>query len=124
MTYKDINERYGNQIMDLDQEPKHEPLNNADSAIRKGRIEEARSILATVISKEPQNHQALNLLGTTYLNEGNPTVAKKFLKKAFAFQKKAEIYALNYSVALANTGNSKKAISLLKNFDYHLKFLP
>ena len=89
---------------------------DAVSAFKSGEVDQAKDILKTVIITAPKNHEALDLLAIISVQKKDFKSAIKFSRQALTIEKKSSRYVLNHAIALALSGKTKKALSILVKF--------
>lgn len=75
-------------------------LQKAEAKFRRGKIKSAKEILRRMLAKRSNNGEALSLLGSIFLIEGNYETAVKYLAKAVGTDKAQPCWYANYANAL------------------------
>jgi tetratricopeptide (TPR) repeat protein/glycosyltransferase involved in cell wall biosynthesis len=89
-------------------------LSEALSLHQKGDLSNARTLYMSILDKEPDNHEALHLLGVLNLQSGDPLAAETLIAKAIATNPKAEIYYGNRANALRQLQRIDDALACLE----------
>lgn len=87
-----------------------DPLDRAVAALRDGRPDDARAILAEVLARHPRHAQALHLLGVVVLEAGDPREAVRHLARAVEIAPKVAHAWSNLGVAHAASGDFDAAV--------------
>jgi tetratricopeptide (TPR) repeat protein len=94
--------------------PAAQVLGQAAAHLNAGRQRQGEVLIRQVLQAEPNNHQALNMLGAVALNNGHaPEAAEIFLLAVQQHGGEAE-YHCNLGVALFNTGRADEGEAALK----------
>src|SRR5580658_4208836 len=77
---------------------------------RAGRFGEAEKIYRLVLEREPENPDALHLLGFAYLQAGSPSAAIEWISRAIAICPDVEAYHANLGAAMMSACRFDEAI--------------
>ena len=87
------------------------PLQSALRAHKKGQLEPAEALYRSVLESDPDNHEAIHLLGVVLLQTGNQENALPLLEDACCRQPDNADYQNRYGIALAALGRTDDAIA-------------
>ena len=76
-----------------------------------GRLSEAFSLYQAVLSAQPENPDALHLLGVAYLGLRQPALGIAFVRRAIARRPDAADYRMNLATALLQLGQAPEALA-------------
>ena len=88
-----------------------EALNRGVSLMQAGRIGEAEAIYRRVLEAEPENADALHLLGIAMRQSGRPKEAIELIKRAIARNPRQPSYISNLGTALEAAGEKDAALA-------------
>lgn len=95
-------------------DPAKQALRQAGEHLSAGRVQQAESLIRQVLQSQPDNHQALNLLGVIALNSGHaPQAAEIFSRAVQLFDGDAE-YHCNLGVALLSSNRADEGAHALE----------
>ncbi|KAF0193035.1 MAG: Flp pilus assembly protein TadD [Gammaproteobacteria bacterium] len=86
-------------------------LDNAVRAHESGDIARAARLYRKILATSPGHADALNLLGVTELQQGNPAAATSLIEQAISHNPRAPSYYQNLASACAAAGDTAKAIT-------------
>ena len=86
-----------------------------------GNLQEAKIIYEEILSIDPENFDALNLLGVVYKQNGEANIAIEFIRKSIAINPTISWAYTNLGSALNAIGNDEEA---LYNYELALKIDP
>jgi len=76
----------------------------------KGRVSEAAAIYRHIVARDPQNAEALHLLGVAELQLRNPATAAELITRAAAIDRRNALYFSNLGLALSRLGRFDEAL--------------
>jgi Flp pilus assembly protein TadD len=76
-----------------------------------GRLSEAFSLYQAALSAQPENPEALHLLGVAYLGLRQPALGIAFVRRAIARRPDAPDYRMNLATALLQLGQAPEALA-------------
>ncbi len=85
-------------------------LRIALAAQREGRVEQAASIHAQILARDPENGDALHLLGTLEIDRGNLAEAERLLRRVVACYPSVSAFRASLAKALHRLGRADEAI--------------
>ena len=88
-----------------------EALNKGVGLMQAGRIGEAEAIFRRVLDAEPENADALHLLGIAMRQSGRPKDAVELIKRAIALNPRQPSYISNLGTALEAAGEKDAALA-------------
>lgn len=89
-------------------------LAKALSLHQKGALSEARALYREILEREPDNHEALHLLGALALQSGQPEEAECLIGRAIELNPRGEIYYGNRANALRQLNRMDEAMACLE----------
>jgi tetratricopeptide (TPR) repeat protein len=92
-----------------------DPLATAVQHHRDGRVKEAEALYRQVLAAEPDNPEALHLLGVLSLQRGDVQAAVDLIRRAIAVDPTRPGYHFNLGVALASRGDPDGAIAAYRD---------
>jgi len=88
-----------------------DPLATAVQHHQDGRLQKAEALYRQVLAGEPDNPEALHLLGVLLLHRGDPAVAAELIRRAIGIDSERPGYHFNLGAALAGLGDRAGAIA-------------
>ncbi len=76
-----------------------------------GRVSEAAALYRHIIARDPQNAEALHLLGVAELQLGDPAAAADLINRATSIDRRNALYLSNLGLALSRLGRFDDAIA-------------
>lgn len=92
----------------------HQALQKAGHHLNSGQVQQAEAFIRKVLQIEPDNHEALNLLGVIALNSGHAPQAVDLFKRAIDLHALNAEYHCNLAVALLNTNQGSEGEQALR----------
>lgn len=89
-------------------------IDHSVAAIKVGRLSDARAILRREIERSPDNVDALNLMGVTFIQERNFSRAELFLKRAMKLNATCPEVYNNYGLVMRGLGNFDQELCCFK----------
>ena len=77
--------------------------------MRLGRFDQAESLLARVLARDPKDQEALLAMGQTYLQKEQPNQAQKYFRQALKLDPESEQAQYDLGVALGRMGRTAEA---------------
>ena len=96
-------------------------LQDALALHEQGRIAEAAAVYRQIVARDPQNAEALHLLGVAQLQSGNAGQSIALIARAIAIDSRNANYHSNFGLALSRSGRSEEALA---SFDAALSINP
>jgi protein O-GlcNAc transferase len=96
-------------------------LQDALALHEQGKIAEAAAVYRQILEREPQNAEALHLLGVAELQSGNAAQSIALIARAIAIDSRNANYHSNFGLALSHSGRSEEALA---SFDAALSIHP
>jgi predicted O-linked N-acetylglucosamine transferase (SPINDLY family) len=82
---------------------------------QRGHIAEARQIYREILAAQPDNPDALHLLGVIALQENCFPHAESLIRRAIAHNRQSPVYYFNLASVLFNTGHPTRALEALRH---------